>query len=117
MANRETGFEAVRNKILNRPLGQPPLPGAKQIKQEHITPEFNEQNWIHVASFKFEKVGGARSPGGWSSTAPKDHWSRELPNPFGYESFFYVHPKYPDELARLVGAGAVEHVVYIFRRK
>jgi hypothetical protein len=40
-----------------------------------------------------------------------------LPNPFGFDTHFYLHPEHPDELARVTGAGAVEHVVYIFRKK
>jgi hypothetical protein len=104
---------------MNRPLGASPLQAKLpvRVKYEDINPSLNELSWQHIASYKFEKVGGPFSEGGWSSTAPKDHWSRQLPNPFGFDTHFYIHPEHPDELARVTGAGAVEHVVYIFRKK
>lgn len=88
-----------------------------KFTMEKIVPAFNEKNWVHCASFKFERVGGFN--GKWSTTAPAGHWTRNTPlQPFGVgEDMFFIDTEHPDEVVRLIGAGAHEYVAYLFRKK
>jgi len=115
---QETGFGAVRENIRNRPpaMTPPRVVVPVQVKMEEINPPFNESNWQHMATFKFERTGFEET---WGSTAPKDHWVRNTPNrPFGIgDNLFFVHPQYPNEVARLIGGGANEYGAYLFQKR